>query len=353
MDMGTLLCDFSLWLQRMTLAQRRVMSGGTPMVAALSALLFCIVRHAGRLLRPPHGALQTAYDELEARVEARMTALRRVNATLQEELVECQRMAAALQAATAAAEAVNQAQSAWLANVSHALRTPLHGILSFANFGITKAATAPPEKLLGYFQQIHHSGDLLLTLLNRLGDLAKLEAGRMPFDFQSVDPGQLIAQVTDEFSALVSARQLMLHNVTPDLHVPVMLDHTTIMLVLRNLLSNAVQFSPQGGTITIGMRQDEHAVVVFVSDQGVGIPEAACDTIFEKFSQSSTAKTGAGSTGLGLATCRAVVRAHHGHLWAANRPEGGAVFSFALPLPCQDEAAADLAGADAVEMAQT
>jgi signal transduction histidine kinase len=101
------------------------------------------------------------------------------------------------------------------------------------------------------------------------------------------------------------------------------------------------------------MRQDEHAVVVSVSDQGIGIPEAACDTIFEKFIQSSTTKTSTGGPGLGLAICRAVVRVHHGHLWAANRPEGGAVFSFALPLPRQDEAAADLAGAGAVEMAQT
>src|SRR5207244_1695794 len=108
---------------------------------------------------------------------------------------------------------------------------PLHGILSFANFGITKAATAPPEKLLGYFQQIHHSGDILLTLLNRLLDLAKLEAGRMTFDFQHVDLGQLIAQVTDEFSSLGSTRQLTIHNVIPDLHVYVILDHTTIMLV--------------------------------------------------------------------------------------------------------------------------
>jgi signal transduction histidine kinase len=164
----------------------------------------------------------------------------------------------------------------------------------------------------------------------------------MPFDFQSVDMGQLLVQVTDEFSAVGAARQLTIQPVSSDLHVAVMLDYTTIMRVLRHLLGNAVESSPQGGMIILGMHHDDHAVAVSVSDQGAGIPEAECDTMFEKFTKSNTPNSRAGDTGLALAICRAVIRAHQGRIWAANRPEGGVVFAFALPLPRQDEAESDL-----------
>jgi len=235
------------------------------------------------------------------------------------------------------AQAANQAKSTFLANMSHELRTPLHVILSFADFGLEKVGTAPAEKLRDYFARIDQSGKVLLTLVNTLLDLAKLEAGKMTFEFALTALSVLLTAVADEFTSLVAARHLTIH-LLPLAEVPaVLLDATKIMQVLRNLLSNAVKFSPDGGTITISMHREGQSVAVAIRDQGRGVPAEELETIFDKFIQSSRTKTGAGGTGLGLAICREIIAAHKGRLWAENAPEGGAVFFFALPLPTPDE----------------
>jgi PAS domain S-box-containing protein len=237
-----------------------------------------------------------------------------------------------LQAAKEAAEAANQIKSEFLANMSHELRTPLHGILSFASFGLLKAATAPPEKIHEYFQHIDQSGQVLLSLLNNLLDLAKLEAGRMTFEWQPTDLRLLLERVADEFSSLISERHLTVTCHTPDVPTEVSVDPEKMMQVLRNLVSNAVKFSPPDGRIDLRLECREQSLVVTIADQGVGIAEEELDAIFDKFVQSRRTKTGAGGTGLGLAICREIVTAHHGRVWAQNRPEGGALFTVELPL---------------------
>jgi len=231
------------------------------------------------------------------------------------------------------AEAASRAKSEFLANMSHELRTPLHGILSFAAFGEKNAATAKPDKMLEYFHNIHHSGTILLGLVNNLLDLAKLESGKMIFDVRRTNFCSLIGKVADEFSSLVSERGLEIHYAQPDREAIASVDRDKIMQVVRNLLSNAVKFSPKGGTIDISVVQREQALRVRVTDQGAGIPTEELETIFEEFVQSSTTKNGAGGTGLGLAISRQIIAAHKGRIWAENQPEGGAVFFFEIPLP--------------------
>lgn len=230
------------------------------------------------------------------------------------------------------AEHANRSKSEFLANMSHELRTPLHGILSFAAFGEKNAATAKLEKVLEYFKNIHHSGTILLDLVNNLLDLAKLESGKMVFEFRPANLGALIGKVADEFSSLVSERGLTIHYEAPDNAAIATVDRDKLMQVVRNLLSNAVKFSPKGGTIDISVGQWDQALRVRVADQGVGIPSAELDTIFEEFVQSSTTKNGAGGTGLGLAISRQIVAAHKGRIWAENQAEGGAAFFFEIPL---------------------
>ena len=240
-----------------------------------------------------------------------------------------------------AAEAANRAKSEFLANISHELRTPMHAILSFARLGRDRARGPAVDlgKLEQYLGRIMQSGERLMGLLNDLLDLSKLEAGRMGYDMREEDVAQLAADVVAELAEVAAARQVSIDvDVAPD--TPrVWCDGVRVAQVIRNLLSNAVRFSPPGGRITIGLAPaaagPEGAggaayVRLSVSDQGQGVPDGELEAIFDKFVQSSKTKNGAGGTGLGLSICREIVQQHGGRIWAANGV-GGAVFTVLLP----------------------
>jgi signal transduction histidine kinase len=104
--------------------------------------------------------------------------------------------------------------------------------------------------------------------------------------------------------------------------------------VVRNLLSNAIKFSPEGGRVQIALDDAQErgrpALALTVRDEGMGIPQAELDAVFDKFVQSSKTKSGAGGTGLGLSICRQIVEDHGGRIWAGNNPQGGAFITFVL-----------------------
>ncbi len=237
-----------------------------------------------------------------------------------------------LQEAKKMAETANNAKTDFLSNMSHELRTPLHGILSFAGFGIEKHAITKPDKILDYFQKIRQSGETLLMLLNDLLDLAKLESGKITFEFRPADLGLLIDSMADECNSLASEQNLTVRGEHPEANEKIVLDADKIKQVLRNLLNNAIKFSPEGGTIDISIFKKADSVVVSVRDQGAGVPENELGSVFDKFVQSSKNKTSAGGTGLGLPICREIIAAHKGRIWAENNPDIGTNFLFEIPL---------------------
>ncbi|OHB74704.1 MAG: hypothetical protein A2Z25_19055 [Planctomycetes bacterium RBG_16_55_9] len=181
---------------------------------------------------------------------------------------------------------------------------------------------------------------MLLKLLNALLDLAKLESGGATFTFEPADLRVLVKSVVNEFDAMLSERGLSLRYEWSDpfdklragFDGLVALDADKIEQVVRNLLNNAIKFSAQDGQIDVDIRFVGDSVRVSVRDRGPGVPEDELEAVFDKFVQSSKTKTGAGGTGLGLAICHEIIAGHAGRIWAENRPGGGAVFSFEIPL---------------------
>jgi PAS domain S-box-containing protein len=240
-----------------------------------------------------------------------------------------------------AAERANLAKSEFLANMSHELRTPLHAILSFAHLGDARAATLSPPRLREYFLRIAAAGDRLLSLVDDLLDLAKLESGRAEFRPEPVDLAEQAREVLTELESLALAKSLHVHVESTASDSVAWADRHHMAQVLRNLLGNAIKFSPPSGTIRIVLsdarvsagpaNESADALALEVSDQGMGIPEGELERIFDKFAQSSRTRTGAGGTGLGLAICRDILDRHHGSIRARNNLEGGATLSVVLP----------------------
>jgi len=243
------------------------------------------------------------------------------------------------------AEAANLAKSEFLANMSHELRTPMHAILSFSKLGLDKIAAGGVsiEKLDNYLSRIDQSGRRLLGLLNDLLDLAKLESGKMRYEFAEVDFAEVMSGVTSELEMVLRKGELTLRCDYRASGLTVWCDPMRIGQVLRNLLSNAIKFTPAGKGIVVratdcqvpaGRRTVDDGFVdglrIEVIDQGIGIPDSELDAIFDKFVQSSKTKSGAGGTGLGLAITREIVEQHGGTIAAENTPEGGARFVFTL-----------------------
>jgi len=238
-----------------------------------------------------------------------------------------------------AAEAANRAKSEFLANISHELRTPMHAILSFARLGRDKieSGSASLEKLALYMHRIDVSGERLLRLLNDLLDLAKLEAGKMEYDLKPAELWQLASETVAEMDEV--ARRKDVEIVLPHRDSPCMVlgDAMRLRQVLHNLLSNAVKFTPSGGRVHIEFEGDQklpdgrRALRMSVVDAGAGVPEAELLSVFDKFVQSTSTKSGAGGTGLGLSICREIVEQHGGRIWLVNNPDVGATVHVLLP----------------------
>jgi two-component system sensor histidine kinase GlrK len=216
--------------------------------------------------------------------------------------------------------------------MSHELRTPLTSIKEGTGLlleGVGGETSAQQRKLLSI---IAEESNRLIMLVNSLLDLSKMEAGMMRFEFASASVDPLIKRAVGELAPLVQAKQMELENhVASDLPW-VRMDSEQILLVLRNLLGNAVKFSPRRGAVRVAARAVDGKLEISVKDSGPGIPAESLESIFDKFSQGTN--RGANQrlgTGLGLAMAKNIVNAHGGKIWAESEVGKGSVFTFVLP----------------------
>jgi two-component system cell cycle sensor histidine kinase PleC len=232
------------------------------------------------------------------------------------------------------AETANASKTAFLANMSHELRTPLNAILGFSEI-IAHQSMGPDQldRYSDYAKDIHVSGAHLLSLINDMLDVAKIESGRMEIEPRWVDP----REVVDGVVRLVGPRALQKRQIleTEDMSaVPlVMADERAFRQMLLNLVSNAVKFTPESGHITVacaGLPQG--GLEVRVADNGPGIPEEKLARVLEPFSQiDNRFDREAGGTGLGLALADGLVRLHGGKIVLRNNPGGGLTATLYFP----------------------
>lgn len=229
------------------------------------------------------------------------------------------------------AEKLNQAKSLFLANISHELRTPMHGIMSFARFGQQKI-DSPKENLKSYFDEISDSANRLMALLNDLLDLSKLEAGKMEIRPECLDLFTVAQSVAKEMSSYAAEKGISFTVVRISPATEAIFDETRLQQVFRNLLSNAVKFTKDKNAVLIEIETTTASARARVINWGLGIPEQELEKIFDKFVQSSKTSTGAGGTGLGLALCKEIMQLHGGRIWAESRNSGETVFTFEFPI---------------------
>jgi len=265
--------------------------------------------------------------------------LKKINTQLTREIEIKEKQANELIFARDLAEKSNETKSKFISNITHELRTPMHAIQSYANFGVKRIETESLDKLLKYFTQIKSSGDRLLILIDNLLDLSKLESGTLTIHKVNANLIDIINTCINEQAAILEERGLTVKVNILSQATTAVFDTTLIGQVITNLLSNAIKFSPSNSLIDIKvfaqLNNTENKPMLYFSiqDEGVGIPNSELYDIFDSFNQSSRTETGAGGTGLGLAISKNIINSHQGDIWAENNVSNtGAIFTFAIPI---------------------
>jgi signal transduction histidine kinase/PAS domain-containing protein len=263
--------------------------------------------------------LKQASDELERKIGAATTDIAQQNELLRRQAIEL--------------EQASQLKSQFLANMSHEFRTPLNAILGYTSMllqGVAGSLEPPARRHLG---RIESNGRHLLTIINEILDISRIEAGRMPLQVSTFRIPDLVAEVKSELEPIILRSRLTVTTSLPKDLRPITSDRQKVKQILLNLLSNALKFTHQG-TVTIGVerRPADRAIVLSVADTGIGIAPADQQKIFEDFRQLDNSPTRAyGGTGLGLSICRRLAQMLGGRIAVQSQVGKGSTFTLTLP----------------------
>jgi signal transduction histidine kinase len=229
-------------------------------------------------------------------------------------------------------EVASQHKSEFLANMSHELRTPLNAIIGFSEVLAEKMFGELNEKQEEYLKDIYASGNHLLSLINDILDLSKIEAGRMELELSDFHLPTALDSALTLVRERAGRRGIALQMKADERLGQILADERKVRQVVLNLLSNAIKFTPEGGRIDVAGVPKDGSVEVSVSDTGVGIAPEDQEAVFEEFRQVGTADKKVEGTGLGLTLCRKFVELHGGKIWVKSELGKGSTFTFTIPV---------------------
>jgi signal transduction histidine kinase len=228
-------------------------------------------------------------------------------------------------------ELANRSKSEFLANMSHELRTPLNAIIGFSELLQQKVFGTLNEKQSEYIGDIHLSGKHLLTLINDILDLAKIESGQLELDVTDFELTDFIAHTIVMVQDRAGREQVEL-KVNIQTETLCHADKTKLRQVLINLLVNAIKYTPEGGCVTLEVTASAAWMEFAVSDTGIGMSEADLEQVFEQFKQVDNSQNRIyQGTGLGLAISRRLVEVHGGQIKVESEVGRGSRFYFSIP----------------------
>jgi len=231
------------------------------------------------------------------------------------------------------AEKASTAKSEFLAKISHEIRTPLNAIIGFSAVMMDERfGPLGNERYRQYLKDIHNSGEHLISLLNDLLDLSKIEAGKLELTFVSVDLNDIVQQCVAIMQQEANRERVIIRTSLPQGLPPIMADARSVRQIALNLLSNSIKFTGAGGQVIVATAlNDDQELVLRVRDTGPGMSEKELQIALEPFRQIATASR-AGGAGLGLPISKALAEANHARFRITSAVDSGTLAEVAFPV---------------------
>ena len=280
--------------------------------------------------------LKTKNEEIQAQSEemaAQSVELRRQTEELQQQNVELEQQQLAV-------EEANRLKSQFLSNMSHELRTPLNSVMALSRVLMMQASSKLSAEEVNYLEIIERNGRNLLTLINDILDLSKIEAGRMDVNPKQFSLRMTIDDIVESISPLAEEKQIALRQNIPEDLPPLESDEIRVSQILQNLIANAVKFT-DAGSVTVSVQLDQGSFSVRIVDTGIGVAENDLPCIFDEFRQvDGTSARKHEGTGLGLTIARKAARMLGGDIAVQSSKGVGSMFTLSLPVAWQGKSLA-------------